>query len=505
MLDQTLGTSPGGRPPDPALSEWARRRGLSHQAEGLLPPVTPRLRAGLGIGTQKSFRTKPGAGSFGSTLLERGEKRPERATHDICVGTLPGGLDGLLAHHTHLADDTSDEGADLWLAWTSTVVFAELGEASRGIGTASAGPRTSARALLSFGRPRSSSDPRRTMVPPPVTRDVRDGLTWTISPAEDAATLEELVGASSRALAAAPAGVEVELEFGMLCVWVGRELTDAAELDALCRAASAVAQGVRAATERNPLLAAEFPTVGQPSNDRRRWIDAGVATVEWTEPPASVPAAVAAYERVVRGRAHRVGWATALVLLAVLLGLSATGIWIGLETGMAAGGVITAIFAVVLVIAILRASLQTAREVARDEIDARARPWGMEAFLRGYAGARALTLEDPNAVRRRLASPVRGHAVGAAHGRIAEGIDGHLIIWLEPGAGTPSRYWLLAAVPAPGHVPAPPPPYHAEVREGLLVVGVLVDEADRSATALDRLAAVAASLAPTGALAREAA
>ena len=65
----------------------------------------------------------------------------------------------------------------------------------------------------------------------------------------------------------------------------------------------------------------------------------------------------------------------------------------------------------------------------------------------------------------------------------------------EPGAGTPVRQWLLAIVPAPGHLPAPAAPYHAAVCGDLLVVGAPVEEHDRSAAALDRLAALAASLA----------
>lgn len=491
LADRPPGSLPEGTTA-PALAGWARDRGLDHRAGGLLAPLTPRLRRGLGVGTRKAYRAEPG--SRWSTIFDRDEKRPERGSHDICRGTLPGGLEGLLAHHTHLVEHSDEDGCR-WEAVTATVVVADLRDAARAVGTVSAGARTPMRALAGVGRRRASSDPTRTMVEPPATREVRDGRTWTLTPAEDATTLELLAGGSSRALAEAPGGVEVEIEYGVLCVWVGRELTDAAELDALCRAASAVALGARAVAVRNPPLAAEYPAVAPAPTDRRRWIEAGVATVEWPAPPADVPEAVAAYERVVRGRARRVGGLIALALLVLALAGSAAAIWIGLKTGMAAGGAITGIFAAVLFAGIVRSVSRAGREIARDEIDARARPWGFEAFVRGYAATRGMTREDPDAVRRRLVSPLRGRALAALHGRLGGCVDGHLLIWLEPGAGTPARQWLLAVVAAPGRVPAPPAPFQAQVSGDMLVVGVPVDERDRSAAALDRLAAVAGSLA----------
>ena len=300
LLDLTLGpASTETTPPAPLLAGWARDRGLQHLADGLLQPVTPRLRQGLGAGTPRSLR----AGGPGSTMLDRQRKRPERRSSDICHGGLPGGLEGVLAHHTHLTENGGEDGPS-WLAWTSTVVVAELGDAARAVCTASVGRRTPMRALASFGRPRPSSDPRRTMVPPPTTHELRDGRTWTLSPAEDGATLDILAAASGPALAEAPDGVEVEVEFGVLCVWVSRELTDAAELDALCRAASAVANGLRTAAEHHPPLDAAASVGHHAQTDRRRWIDAGVATVAWDAPPASVPAAVAAYGSWVRGAAR---------------------------------------------------------------------------------------------------------------------------------------------------------------------------------------------------------
>jgi len=341
---------------------------------------------------------------------------------------LPGGLDGLLAHQTHITEESDTEGGRYWLARPSTVVVAELGDATRAVCTASAGQRTAVRALASFGRPNPSSDPRRTMVEPPITQAVVDGRKWTLSPAEDDATLDILTSLSGHALAAAPEGVEVEVEFGVLCVWIARELSDPAELDALCRAASAVADGLRVAAERHPPLTAGAPAGPREQTDRRRWIDAGVATVDWDAPPPDVPSAVAGYEPVVRGRARRVGSVVGLGVLALVLAGLAGAVWLGLQTGLAAGGAITAIFVVVVVAAVLRSAFRAAHEIARDEIDARARPWGLEAFLRGHAAARGLTLEDTDQLRRRFTGPLRGRPMGAMHGRLAGRVDGHLAL-----------------------------------------------------------------------------
>lgn len=84
----------------------------------------------------------------------------------------------------------------------------------------------------------------------------------------------------------------------------------------------------------------------------------------------------------------------------------------------------------------MRAAVRTGRELSAGELAARARPWGVEAFVRGYAASRGLTVEDPEVVRRRFDSPVRGRAVAALHGP-----DGHLLLWVEPGG---ARWVILA-------------------------------------------------------------
>jgi hypothetical protein len=498
LRDLVVGPNPSSAPsasPGSPLAAWAATRGLEHRAEGLLPPVTPHLRRALGAGSHKASTVEPSTSGWTTYSSARRVERPERATTDRCEGVLPGGLTGMLARHTHLDECSDGDGGSFWAAYTSTVVFAELGDARDAVCELAVGRRTPVKALASFGRARPSSDPRRSMVAPPRTSDVRDGLTWSITPAEDAATLDTLVAAAGPELAVAPKDVAAEVEFGYLCVHVPRALSDAAELDALCRAAAAIAEGLAVVAARNtPLMAAV--TAGAPERtDRRRWIEAGVATLDWPAPPADVPTAVRAYERVMRARARRVGWAVAALILAIALAATAVYFWVTLTTGIAVGGVFTAGFAAIVLFAIVRAVIGAGREVTADETASRARPWGLAAFTSGYAAARGLTLEDPDKLRRGFASPLRGRAVAALHGRLAGRADGHLVIWFEPGAGTPGRYWLLAITRAPGRVIAPPAPYQAEIRGDLLVTAVQVGEDERSAAALDALAAVAADAA----------
>jgi hypothetical protein len=123
----------------------------------------------------------------------------------------------------------------------------------------------------------------------------------------------------------------------------------------------------------------------------------------------------------------------------------------------------------VLARCIVRAAIGTGRELAESERTARARPWGVEAFVRGYAASRGLTLEDAAVVRRRFDSPVRGHAVAALHGH-----DGHLLLWVAPDG----ERWVLRVGPDVDSLP--------------------LGDGDWSAAALDRVRAATVAPAATG-------
>lgn len=145
-----------------------------------------------------------------------------------------------------------------------------------------------------------------------------------------------------------------------------------------------------------------------------------------------------------------------------------------------------------LVPAGLRAAWQAGGEIHHDEVTSRALPWGLEAFAEQYAASRGLRVEDPDAFRHRLRSPVPGAPVRALYGDLGGGARGWLALWVDETLPQ-TRHRLLAAVPAGG---TPPPGYETHVADGLLVLCEDVNEQERSAARLDALRAAAAAAAP---------
>jgi hypothetical protein len=486
-LPETIGTIPDGD-----LSAWAGEHGLDHTPEGLLPPVTKELRRGLGVGEHRAI-----LGHADAFTLQRAVRRPERSSHELCTGVLPGGLRGTLAHHRHLVDYTDTDGATHWRADTTTVVLAQLPENVRGVAELTVS-RVDVKALatLDFSGGRASSDPRATMAPQETTREERDGLTYTLKPAEDAEALDLIASAATRAaFAAAPEGAHAEYERGHLCVAAPGQVISPAHLDALCHAASALADGIRAVAARHPEVDPASALPAPPRTRRSVWIDAGVATVDWPHPPASAAEARAAYAQVTAPRARRVGVLVGLLAFAIGIVFAAGALAVGLALDLVWGGVVTAVFALWVTFKLVRGSIRAGGEVRDDEVAARAWPWGMEAFVRGHAAARGLTLEDADELRRRLRTVLPGRPMKAMHGELAPGVPGHLAIWVDPVVPGPARTFLVAVVPPPadGRAPAVEPPFWAEVQPGHLLVAMEVAEADRSTVKLDELARVAAA------------
>ena len=364
-----------------------------------LPPNTPLLRRGLGVGTRRAYAATPGP----INTFDDPRKRPERATAILRAGVLEGGIVGVLGHHTYLGPGPGD--GNHWAAWPYTVVYAELPAANRLLG----------QAWFGHAQPVSVG----------LTLDLRRGRRDAI-PAEPTApeTFTFLP----------PEGVQIEIEFGMVCAWMPGRVTDPAQLDTLCRAASAFADAIEARLASEPDLDVHAPIEPPADTERRRWIAAGAARVRWDAPPADVDTATAAYARIVRGGARRFGVLFGLVFFAVAALAAAALLTAGVATGLAAGGVVTAVFAVWVLWRIVGAAVGLGRELTADERDARARPWGLEAFVQGYARSRALAVEDPVVVQRRFDSPVRGRAVAALHGP-----DGHVVLWLDPAG----QRWVI--------------------------------------------------------------
>jgi hypothetical protein len=466
------------------IEQWARDRGLEYVPDGLLPAWSAALAAGLGAGTHRAglvtHRTANSAQAVGGL-----KKWPERGSHHLCRGRLPGGLEGVLAHHVHLALDSfgADDGQS-WYAFPDTVVLARLVEGSRVVTHLRARPGApgEVKALFTFGGGDDAAPALPVAGPQTLTRGSH---TWTADPPEDPAILDAIMSRElDEALIAAPEGTEVELRYGALCVSAPNAITQAAALDALCRVATAVAAGVARAAALLPSLDAAEPLPAPPVTPRSQWIDAGVARVQWPQPPASVPEAAAAYAEAVRHEARGAGSSmrliafgaavvvTILVAAAVVLGGRLFG---DNNVEIAAFIVISAPF---FLWRLGRSVLHAGREASDDHIAARATPWGIEAFARGYAAQRGLQLEDRDAFRRRFDSPVPGEPLKVMFGPIAAGAPaGRLVLWLDRLDLAVKRYFVLAVVPGP---------------HGPEVVSREVTDAERSAATLDALAVEAA-------------
>ncbi len=493
----------------PALEAWASSRGLEFAAEGELPPVTRQLRRGIGIGARRATLIAPGKriGTVESWL----QRRPERASYNLCSGRLPGGLDGTLAHHVHLYDRGQQRQPEQprWVGYPDTMVLVALpADASRAVCVLGGGPGGEVSAAATLGRRGPDPeypDPLRDTVPIPTKRHAYDEVRWTAWPAESERTMATIVDQGTRAaLAVAPEGTRVELEFGWLLVAVdNRTLDDSGELDALCRLAAAIVGGLERAAREHPPLDPERPLPADPDRPRTRWVSAGVDLRPWPDPPSDVTTAQEAYRTVSVGAARPVARKVRGVVLGAgsVSGLLNAAVFAGVWalSGELSTAIVVGVGMFVLTTGTMaRGAGIAARAVAGDLTEARTRPWGLEAFARGYARTRGLRTEDPDELRRRLGSPVPGRAQKAWHGDLGDGVLGHLAIWIDPTpAPAPPRHWLLAVVDAPaGRKPRVDAPYVLlPAPEGLCVVGEPVGEDERSVGRLDRLRAVARGVA----------
>lgn len=478
-----------------AMRGWAESRGLRFTEEGLLPPATDALRDGLGVGTRRAGVIRK---QTEHTTSARGgfTKRPERSTWNLCSGVLPGGVEGVVAHHVHLEHMRIGEGHS-WYAVPRTVVYLELPERTRPVRWLTGGREGGVSAAGSITVARGDE-----IVRVPRTRVEHDGIAWTATPAEEPARVERLTAAASAALAAAPPRTRVELRDGALCVVTPGAVEDPAVLDTLCAIAAAIAGGAVAVTAGDPPLDPQTP-VGPPAETpRRTWLREGAARIAWPTPPESVSAAQAAYrdiaEQMARARGSR--WKVrAIALVAVLVGIA---LWIGLDLALMAlfqsarfelalALVVSLLF---LVPAGLRAAWQAGGEIHHDEVTARALPWGLEAFAEQYAASRGLRVEDADAFRHRFRSPVPGAPIRVLYGDLGGGVPGWLALWVDDTLPQ-TRNCLLAVIPAQEDA-APVTGYEAHVADGLLVLCDDVTADERSVARLDALRSVAAAAAP---------
>ena len=484
--------------PEPeALETWATNHGLSWQEEDTLPPVTERLRFGLGVGEQRpSFRSVSDRGVVSTTGSNR--KRPERQTLGVCEGMLPGGLKGSVGHHVYLSDQGRGQ-EDRYLAHTDTVVFAELPFRARPAfnlegGTAS---RVEVKGGIRIGAKGGGTleSPLDGVVPAPQGMAEVGGMKWTSFPAESEQRIRHIASSATPFLDGLPADrIAVEYECGKLAVWAkGRVLTDEASLSGLCRFASQLALDLAAVVEATPELEPAQPLPMPEPDARTRWVEAGADLVDWDEPPVSVVAAQERYKKDIKPHATRTGWtvygivATAIFLLSVLFAvgtLAASYLTDQLPLGL--GLMIAAISVAGGALAANRIALGVGQDSMDERLRASATPWGIEAFARGYAEHAGLTREDHDELRRRLEVPFNGRPQIAWQGELAPGVPGHLSVWIDAtNTPDPPLLYLLAVTPPTGG--ETPAGYQSEERNGQRLTWQEVTSVQRAIHRLDQL------------------
>lgn len=202
-----------GKAKEDFFRAYAEACGLSRVDKGGLPPGTP--------------------------LLRRGD---DRYAHQIMSGTLPGGLEGLVALYTYEETHRDSDGDRQTTYVHFTVVIADIPESARHVGELYAQRRVGFRFLD------SAEDVFRT----------RERITLESEALDQRAEIFAGRGENQNWLRQlfsptfvhwlgdeAPDGTAFELVAGMLCVNVKGHLESAAELDQMCEAAAVIARRVR--------------------------------------------------------------------------------------------------------------------------------------------------------------------------------------------------------------------------------------------------------------------
>ena len=485
--------------PEPeALQRWASGRGLAWQPEDTLPPVTERLREGVGVGEHRaSWRSVSASGM--TTITGSNSKKPERQTVGICEGNLPGGLNAVIGHHVHLIDQGAGQ-EDRYLAITDTVVFAELPVRARPVFHLEGGKGGGdVKAAVTIGKDRELASPLGGVVPAPTGKTESGGLRWISFPAEKDERIRRIVSAATRSLDGLPwERVQVEYESGRLAVWIREQaLTDAGSLDALCRFASGLADGLREVGGSAPILDLALPLAMTEPDARDEWVRAGADLVNWEEPPVSIIAAQERYKQDVKPLAERTGWkvygivAISLFVFSLLVAAASLGLSLAFKEYPTPIAIVVAVVSVGLgAITANRIGLETGQEALDDRLKSSAVPWGIEAFARGYAEHAGLTREDHEELRRRLAVPFRGRCQIAWQGELAPGRAGHLSVWIDAtNTPEPPRFYLLAAAPKNGARASSG--FESKETDGLRLTWQEVSSVQRADHRLDQLRAVA--------------
>ena len=459
-----------------ALAGWARERGLRYERYGMLPTASEYLEPG---------ESPAASGQRAQQVLEQVNvdipaehlaSLDQRAhwAESLCHGSLPGGLDGTLAHYCWWQHVSSGDSGR-WKIQTNTVVVAPLLEGTR-IARDLEGRTNWPTEITSYEREYGRD-----------YKDVEIGpRKWQIPAEED----EQLVRAALERVP--PLDATITLRDGWLVALTRDEEVAAAELDTICRTVAAVADGLRDAARTLRPLTPGDPLPEPRPTPYRDWVKQGADRVPWPAPPPDLSTAVNGYvqasgsdpevrKRKLRGRLTIL--AVFAVIGAIVAGISAVGGGAG-----AAGLTFGAVMVIGIVIALLMG-----RQAGELETSFRQQAFGLEAFAREYANSRGLYLEDHDEFRRGIPMPLHGSPQRVMRGTLPGGAEGRVVLWRD--RNIPERGVVNMAI-----VQAPPaaasPPYTAvPAAGGWLVVCEWTDQRGRSAERLDAVAREASRLA----------
>jgi hypothetical protein len=209
------------------LKAYAQARGLSRLGRGGLPPVTP--------------------------LLRRGDRR---YASERMRGTLPGGEPGTLAHYTYEEIHHDSKGRRQTSYYHFTVALCDVTESAVRVGELYCQRRVGFRFLDGF------EDVFRRKQRVEVESEAMDKRFETFADADaNPSWLRQLFAPSFIVWLSehAPENFAFELVAGALCVNVKGHADSAAELDALCEAAGAVAGRLREESAEQPAGDAPMP------------------------------------------------------------------------------------------------------------------------------------------------------------------------------------------------------------------------------------------------------
>ena len=245
---------------------------------------------------------------------------------------------------------------------------------------------------------------------------------------QDAGLVRELFSPSLIAwlISRPPAGFSWELNEGNLTVWVPGHLTETEELEHLTELAASVVTRVSA-----EIAEEEGPDADTFSDEEKlAHIEGALGKVDWEEPPESVAAAIAGYRRKAR-------WSisvhlSALMWAAVALGIGAAiGFGLGSLSDLDAGGPIGALLLGGLAALVTWPLALLVKSSGHRWGTASVSRVGLEAWVREYARARGLKLENRwgfHAEHRHLTWP--GFADHVLAGRVpgADGMEGRFVM-----------------------------------------------------------------------------